>query len=82
MKKKTTSSVAKMKKLVIDFLEIANSIDDAEWIEVIKSIRQEKERLNKIQFGIELGNVFIMLFFLNEIFESLLQKEGISQNES
>ena len=76
MKKKTIESVAKMKRLVIDFLTIANSIDDEEWIEVIRSVRKEKERLSKIQFGIELGNFFIMLFFLNEILESILQKES------
>ena len=62
MKKETIGSVSKMKKLVIDFLTIANSIDDEEWIKIVKSIREEKVRLSKIQFGIELGNVFLMFF--------------------
>ena len=75
MKKETVNSISKMKKLVIDFLTIANSIDDEEWIEIVKSIREEKVRLSKIKFGVELGNIFIMLFFLNEVLESILQRE-------
>ena len=76
MKKETVNSISKMKKLVIDFLTIANSIDDEEWIEIVKSIREEKVRLSKIKFGVELGNIFIMLFFLNEVLESILQRES------
>ena len=75
MKSKTKESVEKMKMLVVDFLSISNSIEEDEWIKVVKSIREEKDRLNKIQFGVDLGNIFLMLFFLNEILDSILQKE-------
>ena len=78
MKQLTFIQVTKMKGLIIQFLSIANNIEEGEWVEIIKSIQGDKARLEKIQFGVELGNVFIMLFFLNEILESILSEESSS----
>lgn len=74
MKPKTIESVSKMRGLIIRFLDIANHIEEEEWHEVIKSIQKERERLKRMKASGELGNIFVMLFFLNEILESIIDE--------
>ena len=74
MKHLTFVQVQKMRKLITDFLDIANKVEEDEWIKIIKSIREEKEQLQKISNFAEMGAIFIVLFVLNEILESVIKK--------
>ena len=74
MKSITKKSVSQMRVHLIKFLAIAASIDDEDWIQVIKSVQKDKERLTRMKSSGELGNVYVMLFFLNEILESVVEE--------
>jgi len=52
-----------MRVHLIKFLAIAASIEDEDWIQIIKSIQRDKERLSRMKSSGELGNVYVMLFF-------------------
>jgi len=51
-----------MRGLIIQFLDSSNKIDSEEWIEVIRSIQKEKEKLKRIENLARSGNIFVMLF--------------------
>jgi len=75
MKPNTKKSVSQMRGLIIQFLDISNKIDSEEWIEVIRSIQKEKEKLKRIENLARLGNIFVMLFFLQEILQAIVEEE-------
>ena len=75
MKKQTKASVSQMRGLIIQFLDISNKIETEEWIELIRSIQKEKEKLKRIENLARLGNIFVMLFFLQEILEVVVKEE-------
>lgn len=76
MKPKTKNSVSQMRGYLIKFLQVANSIeDDSEWREVILSIQKQEERLRRMEKSLKLGNIYVVLFFLNEILESVVEDE-------
>ncbi len=77
MKAITKKSVSQMRVHLIKFLAIAASIEDEDWLQVIKSIQQDKERLTRLNKSGELGNVYVMLFFLNEILEAVINGESL-----
>ena len=41
MQIQTKEKIEKMKKLMTDFLTVANSIEESEWIEFTKYVREE-----------------------------------------
>ena len=76
MKPKTRKSVSKMRGYLINFLQVANSIeDDSEWREVILSIQKQEERLKRMEKSLSLGNIYVVLFFLNEILETVINSD-------
>jgi hypothetical protein len=76
MKHLTFVQVQKMKSHITNFLSIANLIPEDEWLAIIKSIQEERKQLTKISNFAEMGNIFIVLFFVNELLEAILQKES------
>ena len=76
MNPKTKKSVSQMRGYLLKFLEVANQIeDDSEWREVILSIQKQEERLKRMEKSLQLGNIYVVLFFLNEILEAVVKDE-------
>jgi len=75
MKKQTKNSVSKMRNYLIRFLEVANSIEDDEWLLVIKASQKDTDRLRRMERSISLGNFRVVVFFLNELLEAVANDE-------
>jgi hypothetical protein len=75
MEKTTKQAIGKMRGLIIDFLHVSNTIPSLEWVEVVRSIQKEKEKLKRIENLVRLGNIFVMLFFLQEILEEIIEDD-------
>lgn len=65
----------KMNQLIINYLEIANSIPEDDWKKIILVSQKKKTHLKKILENTERGNLFMILFFVRELIESLLNEE-------
>ena len=76
MKKMTIESVSKMRGLLVKLMDILNNIPEEEWTQMIKSIQREKEKLTRMKNIVELGNIFILLFFLQEILPTIIEEES------
>jgi len=72
---KTKMSLMKMNQLIINYLEIANSIPEDDWKKIILASQKKKTHLKKILENTERGNLFMILFFVRELIESLLNEE-------
>ena len=72
---KTKMSLMKMNQLIINYLEIANSIPEDDWKKIILVSQKKKTHLKKILENTERGNLFMILFFVRELIESLLNEE-------
>jgi hypothetical protein len=73
MKAMTKFKVSLMRGHLLRFLELANTIEDDDWVSVIKFIQKEKQSLERMSKCTELGNIYVMLFFLNEILQSVIE---------
>ena len=49
MEKTTKQAIGKMRGLIIDFLHVSNTIPSLEWVEVVRSIQKEKDKLKRIE---------------------------------
>ena len=73
MKALTKFKVSLMRGHILRFLELANTIEDEDWVFVIKSIQKEKQSLERMTKCTELGNIYVTLFFLNEILQTVIE---------
>jgi len=72
---KTKMSLMKMNQLIINYLEIANSIPEDDWKKIILVSQKKHTHLKHILENTERGNLFMILFFVRELIEALLNEE-------
>jgi len=72
---KTRMNLRKMNQLLIQYLEVANTIPENDWKQIVLVSQKKKTHLKKILENTERGNLFMILFFVRELIEALLNEE-------
>jgi len=73
---KTKMSLVRMKKLIMDYLEVANSISEKDFRAIVLASQKQKKYLKNIHDNVERGNLFMMLFFIRELIEAIQSEES------
>ena len=63
-----------MAKLLVQFMQIANQIDEEEFRQVVNKARTKKAQIKGILDNAGRGNLFMVAFFLREMIESILNE--------
>ncbi len=63
-----------IRQLVI-FLELANKIDEEEFRKMIPLIKAQKQSIKGVLDNAGRGNLFMMVFFIRELIETVLNDE-------
>ena len=72
---KSKMSLIRMKRLIMDYLEVCNSISENDFRVVVLASQKKKKYLKNIHDNVERGNLFMMLFFIRELIEAILNSE-------
>ena len=72
---KSKMSLVRMKRLIMDYLEIANSIPEKDFRLIVLASQKQKKYIKNIHDNVERGNLFMMLFFIRELIESILNED-------
>ena len=72
---KTRMNLRKMNQLLIQYLEVANTIPENDWKQIVLVSQKKKSHLKKILENTERGNLFMILFFVRELIEALLNED-------
>lgn len=72
---KTRMNLRKMNQLLVQYLEIANTIPEDDWKKIVLVSQKKRGHLRKIIENSERGNLFMILFFVRELIEALLNED-------
>ena len=72
---KSKMSLIRVKRLLVDGMEILNSISEEDFKKIVLFSQRQKKHLKNIVDNVERGNIFMIIFFLRELVESLLNSE-------
>lgn len=64
-----------MKQKIMEYLELANKIPEEDFRRIVLASQRQKKYLKNISDNVERGNLFMILFFVRELIESLLHSE-------
>ena len=73
---KTKIGLGRMKKLIMDYLEVCNSISEKDFRVIVLACQKQKKYLKNIHDNVERGNLFMMLFFIRELIEAIQAEES------
>jgi hypothetical protein len=62
-------------RVLVQSLELLNKIDDKDFRELVKTARTKKSNIKGVLDNAGRGNVFMMIFFIREILESVLNSD-------
>jgi len=65
-------SLMKMRKLLVEFLEICNGVNEQDFKTIVLASQKDKKNIKGILDNALRGNLFMLVFFLRELLESLL----------
>lgn len=72
---KTTVALVRVKTMLVDSLEILNSIPEEDFRKIVLFSQKQKKYLKNISDNSDRGNLFMMLFFFRELIETILHNE-------
>lgn len=75
MKIQTKLLLRSMIRLLVQYLELANTIDEEEFRKLPSLVKSQKNNLKGVFDNSGRGNIFMMVFFLREILEGILNSE-------
>jgi hypothetical protein len=61
-------------KLLVDCLELLNKISEDDFRELVKAARTRKRDIKGVLDNAGRGNIFMMIFFIRELIESVLNE--------
>jgi hypothetical protein len=64
-----------MVRRVVEYLELANQIPEEDFRKIVVFSQKQKKYLKNINDNVERGNLFMMLFFIRELIESILNED-------
>ena len=64
-----------MIRKLVEYLEIANRIPDDDFKKIVLSSQKKKNHAKKIIENVERGNLFMIVFFVRELIEAVLNEE-------
>lgn len=64
-----------MIRKMVESLELANQIPEGDFRKVVLFSQRQKKYLKNINDNVERGNLFMMLFFIRELIEAVLNSE-------
>ncbi len=60
---------------LIEAMELLSKISEEDWRTVVLAAQKRKDCLKGIRDNLERGNLFMMLFFIRELIETLLNSQ-------
>ena len=63
-----------MTRKLMDYLELANAIPEKDFKEAVVKAQRHKKYIKGIMDNAERGNLFMIVFFLRELIESILNE--------
>jgi hypothetical protein len=80
MDENTKTLLHMMERLLIQFLELSQRISDDDLRELSAKLKQDEKRTKSIKDALDLGNLFLLAFFLREAVENLRSETADSQS--
>ena len=62
-------------RLLVQSLELLNKIDEKDYSEMVKKAKVHKNNVKGVLDNAGRGNIFMMIFFIRELIESVLNEE-------
>ena len=69
-------SLSSINRLLVQCMEIANKIEDKDFLTISLHAQKRKGHLKNIKDNVDRGNVFMMLFFIRELLETLINDDS------
>ena len=63
-----------MIRLLVQYLKLANKIDEDVFREIILQTQKHKHFIKSVMDNAERGNIFMMIFFIRELIESIVNE--------
>ena len=60
--------------LLVQYLEVMNKIEEKDFLEIVKKAATRKKHLKNIHDNVDRGNPFMMVFFVRELIENILNE--------
>ena len=61
-------------RLLVQAMELLNKIEEKDYIEIVKKTRTQKQNIKGVLDNAGRGNSFMMIFFIRELIESVLNE--------
>jgi hypothetical protein len=65
-----------MNRLLVQYLELANKIPEEDWKKIVLASQKQSQSIKGVTDNIQRGNLFMVLFFVRELIETLLNSEN------
>jgi len=68
-----------MIRLLVQYLEVADRIPDDDFKEIVQRAQNNKRYVKNVMDNLERGNLFMTVFFLRELIESITHDDNTRQ---
>lgn len=73
---RSNESLNEMSRLIVKFLEVANSIPEKDWRKIVLASQREQRNIKGVSDNINRGNLFLVLFFVRELIQAILYSDN------